>query len=61
VRCIVWKNGVQWGDKFFKAEDRKGKKILKQIMENRLPSGLSSDGELIDVDVEFRTSVNYNG
>jgi hypothetical protein len=61
VRCIVWKNGVQWGEKFFKAEDRKGKKILKQIMANRLPSGLASEGDPIDVDIEFRPSVNFNG
>jgi hypothetical protein len=59
VKCVVWMDGVQWGDRFFRKDDRKGKKIMKQILENRIPSGLAPEAETVEVDIEFRTDARF--
>ena len=59
VRCVVWRNGISWGDCFFADTTVGYADALRQLESNQLPTALVPDLGACDVDLVFRKTVPF--
>ena len=59
VSCVVWRNGISWGDHFFDETADGYSEAIRQLEMNQLPTALIPDIQLGDVDLVFRKTASF--
>jgi hypothetical protein len=56
VKCVLWRNGIEWGGKFFKNGTKGSKEVREAVKANRLPSVCKG---IVDLEVVVRKDSDY--
>lgn len=59
VSCVVWRNGISWGDHFFDETADGYSEAIRQLEMNQLPTALIPDIRLADVDLVFQKTASF--
>jgi hypothetical protein len=56
IRCVVWGNGVEWGDEFLENDSERGREIMAAIQRNSIPEFCP---ELVHMELEFECGRDF--